>query len=917
MTRVCVEAAFGTTLQDAVSTGGTWTDLTQYTDNETSPISIDRGARDEVSQTQPGTCTLRLDNSDGRFTPEYSGSPYYPNVVDGTPIRVTVATVTSNLVRNPSFEGGALDTWQWAAGVEVLAVSTPVKTGSNAARVAWNASSSDYFQTTVYGLTIGATCTASAYVRVPAGDVAARIRMGGVTSSASAVNDTYTRLTATFTATASVMTLQIIPSTTPAAGDLVFVDAVMVEETATASALNYLPNPSFETNTSGWSSSGTPTFARSTVRAHNGAASMLVTWGTTADQFIETIATNLDIGSVYTASAYVWVPAGGTPVQLRAAGVISGAASTVTDAWQRISVTWTQPGGGTTRNLRLQPATLPAAVGHQVWVDAAQVQEGSSATAWNSLEGAQLHERFWGMVNQWPVKWSGLASTVTVTATDVLSVLSRAEEAMRPMLVQECLLWGPNALYPMDEGAGATSAGDVAGLAGPQSLAVQQAGSGGTLEFGAGTAPLGMSGAPLFTPASSSAGKYLRAELGTAFQWTSSTEQLLIEVWFSTSTAGRNILTVANPDRTYYLILYLAAGTGYLTVESRQPGVAASTVTAGATNLADGQLHHVIFDAEAQELYVDGVSIGAFAGILALQDLSTLTIGASQNGATLWSGSISGVAVYLDSSMSADNLVPHYTCGTTGHAGETAAERAFRLTTYIGLSFSNVGAFTTGIAEQAALGRTCLEHLRDVEATESGKLYASRGAPMVTLQARSVRYNPTSSLSLAYVDFEPGDLELAYDTQKVANTLVLTRPDGATQRMVHAASRAARGPIGRSVDTLCTTDLVVTDLGNWLLWRYATPTSELRAARIEAYTMGQTIYRTLMAADISTVLTVTSMPAQAPAASMSVTVEGYHEEITHNRHLIQFLTSRTVTDTVWVLDDATYSVLGSTTRLAY
>jgi hypothetical protein len=771
MTRVCVEAAFGTPLTEAVATGGTWTDITSRVDIINAGISITRGAQDELSQIQAGTCTLTLDNSDGALTPENASSPYYPNVIDGVPVKVSVATVTKNFLRNPSFEDGSVSTWDWPAGVEAFTVGTPVQSGTQAARIAWNASASDYFQSTVYGLTIGATCTASAYVRVPAGDVAVRIRMGGVTSSASAVNDAYTRLTVTFTATASVMTLQVIPSTTPAAGDIVFVDAVQVEEAA-------------------------------------------------------------------------------------------------------------------------------------------------AATAFDST-AAELHERFWGMVNGWPVHWSGLYSKVTITATDVLGVLSRADEQMRPMLLQEVLLWGPNAYYPMDEDSAATSAGDVSGLTGPQSLAIQQTGAGGTLQFGAGTAPLGMPGAPLFTPASATAGKYLRAELGTAFQATSFTQQLLIEAWFSTSTAGRNILTIASPDRGYYLILYLASATGFLSVESKQPGVAASTVTAGATNLADGQLHHVIYDAEAQELYVDGVSLGAFAAILAVQDLSTLTVGASQNGSTLWSGSISNVAVYLDTSMSASSLADHYTCGMTGHAGETADERAHRLTAYVGLDFSDVGIFTTGIAEQAALGRTCLEHLRDVEATESGKLYASRGAPMVTLQARSVRYNPTSALSIVYADFEPDDFELAYDTQKVANVLTLTRPGGATQRMVHAASKAARGPIGRSVETLCTSDLVVTDLGNWLLYRYATPTSELRGVKIQANTMGQTTYRTLMAADISTVLTVTSMPDQAPAPSMSVTVEGYREDIRHNQHTIQFLTSRTVTDTVWVLDDPVYSVLGATTRLAY
>jgi hypothetical protein len=1063
VTRVCVEAAFGTTLTEAVQSGGTWTDLTERVDLAAG-ISITGGAQDELSTIQVGTCTLTFDNQDGALTPENGGSPYSPNVVDGVPLRVSTVSVISNFVRNPSFEGGSVETWEWAVGVEVTGVAGTVKVGSNAARVAWSPSVSDYFQTTLYGLTIGKTYTASAYVRVPAGDVAVKLRAGGVDSAASAVNDTYTRLTVSFTATGSVATLRVMPNAAPAAGDIVSVDAVMVEEAASASALNYVSNGSFETDTSGWAvgSDASTSLALSSTRAWQGASSLLVTWGgaynsnptfesalspwtgngatvarvntvaqsgswsaqitpngvassprmesetfplteglsykaegwlrcvtarsvslnvnwynaagsylTTSfnsqavaantwtffsgtftapagaafgqlactvpstppagdilfvdevrflrspgGQFpaVQTVITGLVAGQQYTASAYVWVPAGARAAGLFVVGISgAGAASTINGDWQRITYTFTAT--TTSHTLQVIPSGYPQA-GKQVWVDGVQVQEGASATAWSALDAGQLHTRFWGQVNGWPVKFVGLNSKVTVTASDVLSVVSRADEQMRPMLIQEVLVWGPNAYWPMDEDSTATSAGDASGLTGPQSLAIGQSGSGGTIAFGSGTAPLGLSGAPLFTPASASAGKYLRGALGDSANGASFTEDMMVEAWFSTSTAGRNILTVHSADKSFYLILYLAAGTGYLTVESKTPDVAAVTSTINAVNLADGQLHHVIYK-ENQGLYIDGASTSPSGAILDMKDIATLTVGASQNGSTLWSGSISNVAVYFDSSISVVDLLGHYTCGTTGFAGETADERAFRLVTYTGLGFSDTGTFSTGIAEQAALGNTCLTHLQEVERTESGKLYASRSGPTVVLQGRSVRYNPASALSIVYADFEPDDFTLGYDTQKVANVLTLTRPGGATQRMVHALSKAARGPIGRSVDTLCTTDLVVTDLGNWLLQRYATPSQELRGIKIEAYTMGLGIYRTLMAVDISTVITVTTMPSQAPSSSMSATVEGWREDIGEQQHTLQFLTSKTVADTVWVLDDASYSVLGSTTRLAY
>ncbi|MDP9949118.1 MULTISPECIES: LamG-like jellyroll fold domain-containing protein [Streptomyces] len=770
MTRVTVEAAFGVGLAEAVLTDGTWTDITQYADVQSNGISITRGAESELAQTQAGTCTLRLDNSDGRFTPEFSGSPYYPNVTDGVPVRINVATVTTNYLRNPSFEGGSLDAWTWSLA-EVATVATPVQSGTRALRVAWNAGASGaYAETVVYGLSIGSRYTASAYVRVASGDVAVRLSMGGTTSAASPTAGAYARLSVTFTATASVMPLRVVPSTSPAAGHLVYVDAVQVEDGATATTFSATP--------------------------------------------------------------------------------------------------------------------------------------------------AQLHPRFWGLVTQWPVQWEGLAATSTVTAIDLFSVLSRADQHMRPMLVQEALLQGPQAYWAMDEPAGSTSAGNESGTVGPDSLATVQAGSGGTLEFSAGAAPLGIDGAPLFTPASASAGKFLRGGVGPTFR-DGSAAGFLVEAWFVTSTPGRNILALSTTGNTSHIILYLAAGTGYLSVETRQPDGTQTTVVAGSVSLANGVPHHIIYDSAAQELYVDGVSIGAFGAILPVGDLSTLTVGASQAGGNLWAGSIGNVGLYARPGLVGSALANHYTCGTTGFAGETADQRGYRLTSYVGIPFGSVGVFTTGIAQQAALGSTALDHLREVEGTESGVLTADRAGPYLTLRGRSTRYNPQPAFSLAYPDLETGDVTLAYDTQKVANTITVTRPGGATTRYLHAASRAARGPIGRQVDTLADSDLVAADLGNWLLQRYASPRPELRGVTVQAYSMGTAMYRTLMAADVGTVATVTSLPAQAPTPSMTVTVEGYTETIRHNDHQISFHTSASQTASVWVLDDTTYSVLGSSTRLAY
>jgi hypothetical protein len=66
---------------------GVWTDITSFCQL---PISITRGRQDEASAPQTATCTVRVNNSDGRFSPKYTSGAYYPNLTLGTQMRVTV-----------------------------------------------------------------------------------------------------------------------------------------------------------------------------------------------------------------------------------------------------------------------------------------------------------------------------------------------------------------------------------------------------------------------------------------------------------------------------------------------------------------------------------------------------------------------------------------------------------------------------------------------------------------------------------------------------------------------------------------------------------------------------------------------------------------------------------------------------------
>jgi hypothetical protein len=70
-------------------TAGVWTDVTAYVAAE-DKVSARFGRSTEFDDVNAATCTLVLRNDDGRFTPDSAGSPYYPDVIEGRRLRVTV-----------------------------------------------------------------------------------------------------------------------------------------------------------------------------------------------------------------------------------------------------------------------------------------------------------------------------------------------------------------------------------------------------------------------------------------------------------------------------------------------------------------------------------------------------------------------------------------------------------------------------------------------------------------------------------------------------------------------------------------------------------------------------------------------------------------------------------------------------------
>jgi hypothetical protein len=793
-----------------------WTDITQHVDT-VQGVNITRGASDELAETQPGTCTLTLDNSDGRFTPGNSSSPYYPYVRRNAPIRVAVAVIPQRTGSAPwplaqlgdDFDDGQIDTSKWA---------------------------------TVYGGTV----EVGGRARIP---VAPGVNAG-------------LRSAQSYSLAGSQVAAKL--ATAPAAnGSSSGAASMWVHSTTAGTRVGWLFNPAtqmlFADNQVGFGDAGHPSFPYSPIE-------------------------------------HAWL-------RVRETGG---------------TVYWETSGDGREWTVRRSVATPSWVTSQSHAFEFTGVRTGGSADyiEWDLL-GADVRPRFYGMVNEFPVSWAGLYSTVQISCTDLFKRLNR-QTPLKSMLAQEILEGIPSrplAYYPLTEDSAAASAGDISGNA-ASSLAITQVSSGGTLEMGGATGPAETGDQhPLFTSSSATAGKYLTTNLGTTLSQTSG--YLAFECWFQGTTTTRAAMGLYSTDLQKQIVLSVSS-LGSLQLEWTDVGGSLTVETVSGTSaMTDGNWHHVVFDELAESVWVDGTLRDSSVFVYPGTTLQQLHVG-GYRGSRMWNGSVGHIVLYAATGGTGAALAQHYAAGATGFAGEAADERIQRLARYAGLNSVTVfGVTHDPVASQGPGGSSVVTRMREIEATESARLWAERDYYGLAYQSRDVRYNPSpgaETFTISYADLEPG-IVLADDDQKMVNLVEASRPGGATQRVTAASSIDTFGEYPQDLTVLKTTDNAVLDAASWTVSRYADPQPELREVPIEAYTLDG--YLDILDAEIGSYFSVTSLPAQATAPTMRVTVEGYTETIKHNSHTVTFHTSASSTDSVWVLGDAVYGVLGTTTRLAY
>lgn len=523
--------------------------------------------------------------------------------------------------------------------------------------------------------------------------------------------------------------------------------------------------------------------------------------------------------------------------------------------------------------------------------------------------GGTVYDLYRGFVEQWPQAWPeyGKDAVVEVTAFDALGALQLAKtiQSYRDLIISH----GPVGYWRLGETDGA--------------IALDASGNGNDGTY-VGAVTLGTDGA-------------LTGDDDTAIRVDTilSTEQvtipddatldlgntLTVEAWVSLGTSADAYIARKTDGADGWQIHVTQGGNVEL-----EYGATGNSFIGSTGTLTAATWYHVVVtkDGSTEKVYIDGVDVTTTTGEEGLA-LSFNDTTAPLELGVLFAGNyidLDEVAVY-PTALTAAQVAQHYYAGRGTRPSETAAAR-------IGYVL-DVAAWPTGLRDldtgQTTLtsvtlsDQTANEAIQAIAEGERGLVFANPGGTVV-FQDRHWRILNASTAGAVIGDgggteIPVGDIVAGYDVQDVWNHIVVTPNGGTAVTASDASSQAAY--YRRSLElSLQTTDRNEAQAAaDYMLARYKDP--HLRVSSVSLVGgSGTAIWPHALGADISTRWTVRRRPPAGGTIETDVHLEAIEHDIRPGPvWTTTWSLSPADPQQYWVLDDATLSVLDSTTRLAY
>jgi hypothetical protein len=795
-----------------------------------------------------------------------------------------------NLCTNPGLEY-VLTGWAGAGTpAPTVAVSTArAHSGTHSLLITWAAGSSFIPNAyTALATTPGTHYTVSGWVYVPAGNPTVEVAVSGVGlagfGATSSVNDMWQRLSVTFTATSSTHNVLFIAGGTPTAGQVAYLDDVLIE-----TGSNLLPY--FDGDSPGASWVGTP--------------------GSSVSQIVVASALpQLQFSVAFTGTR------GGLTVSADPND------PTIVPIWTDLTKRLTHVGTKRGKSYELDQATAQEQTFTLRNTDGYLDPTNTASPFWpNVLPYRQCRLQvtiagttytvFTGFIESWPQTWTlhGAYGWVTCLAVDAIAVLSQM--ILTSCLAAETLLDGPVGYWPLTEPNAATQGGQIAATGIPN-LVQYQFGTGGTYQFGGTTlgallgagasdgtsGPItGNSTGLVLSPASGGNGIAFAAALGQQVNLVGYT----ISAWVMTTATSISLLSLFT-NGSFVVAQMTVDASGNLTAGSLL------TTISSTAKVNDGRLHQIaltVTAAGACLLYMDGVQVASGSTGSPVGYPDTLIIGATNySSGTLGALTIGQVSVF-NAVLTGSRIGVHRTAGATAFNGEDSGARFQRILNYgpwrgpvtIPAGNSNLqGCY-------ALAGKSVAAALLDVVSAEQSNMYVDSSGTIV-FENRHQRY---MQLQIAWelgegLGEQPyeGDVEVGFDPTQVFNVVLVQRPAGIIATARDNASVLSYFPRAFPTTPLVlpvTTDEVAIDAAQYLVGRYKDPHARVSVVTFRP-SSNPALWQFCLTVTIGQRVALNRRPPNAPPIDLDLFVESVGHS--YDAATGEWLTSIECSPSFWV-----------------
>jgi hypothetical protein len=219
-------------------------------------------------------------------------------------------------------------------------------------------------------------------------------------------------------------------------------------------------------------------------------------------------------------------------------------------------------------------------------------------------------------------------------------------------------------------------------------------------------------------------------------------------------------------------------------------------------------------------------------------------------------------------------------------------------------------------------GVKLLDALRAVAEAENGVVYTT-AAGVLTFAVRSARYAAPVGLTLDAT--KAGQLadgfQLDTDDSLLVNDLTVTRPLGATQRVIDATSVTNYDTHENSVTLYLDSDTQALAAAQWQVFTSSNPVPRSSTIEVDvvAFANSGGNVAQLLTADVGTRIQVTTLPSDVSASSTAdLFIEGIAPSVTKDTITIALTLSPVgASGSVFVFDDAVYGRFDSGGVFAY